>query len=617
MKKRAFIVLSIAILAFLVVTGCSISVPSASPEPAGTTPVPVITASPDYTPVPSPTPVAYEDAVSASAPSYSFASDYSQVSAVLDAVRQPTEDVWSARFAAMDTLVTVPEVSEIAGQETTGDIIACGGNLLFILDEKDLVILSVTNGICMPISRTAVGVNWTGGEIVNGTAVSGYEKTPLAIYPFGDRVAVIFDWYGYTGSAEKIEYTEYTAVDIYSISNPASPVFLSGFGQGGTYKQSVLVRGILYVVTDFPIYGTLDPQQVSGMVPSAYFNGSASPMTPDQILLPGALDAVDSGYTVLGSYHLQNAAMTDIKALLGTEADMDLSEDGLRFLRHRWAESPSRIVEENGEYINEYAIAACTDILRFSADGGALVLQETNTVNGWIPDCGAMMIRSGNIEYVSELLQGLYSPDDQGGILWRDTERGIRFGSLPLYGSTGREIDVAEEKSVSWAGLLDEKIVYTTESGESYLIRMDEDELTAEALSVPVSGEVIVPCDEDGCLAFYRAQNGRMTLSIRDSELREIGVRTFGSDHSNTLESRRSYFSDSGAKLLGFAADDSYCFYSFEATDGLSFLTDVFLKDWAWNARAFRIGERIAVVDTTEVFLLDLSTMKVTGIYTL
>ena len=618
MKKYEYIGIMILILVLLTFAGCSGNVMVAPADPVFDTPAPAITAAPSVTPVPSPTPVAFEDVVTASAASCSFASDYEQVRSVLDSIQQPAADAWSARFAAAGMQsASVPDVSEIDFLKSAGDSIICGGNLLFVLDDKDLVILSVTNGVCMPISRTAVGVNWTGGETVNGTSVSGYEKTPLEIYSFGDRIAVVSDWFGYSGSAEKIEYTEYTAVDIYSISNPASPIFLSGYGQGGTYRQSVLIRGILYVVTDFPLYGEPDSMEISDLVPSAYVDGSASPLTPDRILLPGALDAIDSGYTVLGAYHLQSASMTDVKAMLGTEADMDQSEDGLRFLRHRWAEGPSRIVEEAGEYISEYAIAACTDILRFSADDGVLALPEIKTVNGWIPDCGAMIVRDESIEYISLLLQGLFSPDGLGGILWRDTETGIRFGTAAQYDTSGREEDYFGEEVITWAGLLDQKIVYTTQQGSSFLIRMDADTPASELLASPVSGEAILPLSDDGSIAFFKAQNSRLTLSIRDPEMRERAARTFGSDHSNTLESHRCYFFDSQAELLGFAADDSYCFYSLSENSELTFRANIFLQDWAWNARAFRIGGKIAVVDTQEVFLLDPESMKITGVYTL
>ena len=616
MKKSAILPILFLLFALLSAFGCSQINPTLPSNPAVTTPAPGTSASVESSPVPSPSPVAYEYTVSSSAASYRFADDYEQVSDALNSVSPSAADIWSSWFAAAGNRTEVPKVAELSSQDFSGDIIACGGNLLFILDDKDLVILSVTNGVCMPISRTEVGVNWTGGEIVSGTAVSGYEKTPLAIYPFGDRLAIIYDWYGYTGSAEKIEYTEYTAVDIYSISNPTTPIFLSSYGQSGTYTQSVLVRGILYVVTDFPLYGPADPHQISSFVPSRYIDGTAALLDPGQILLPEALDALSSGYTVLGAYHLQNASMTDVRALLGTREEMDISEDGIRFLRHRWAESPSRIVEENGQYINEYAVAACTDILRISADGGTFTLPETKTVNGWIPNCGSLRIGNDSVEYVSELLQGLYSPDGQGGVLWRTIQRGIRLGSSALYDTASWEMDFPEGEDIAWAGLLDRKMAYTTRNGESYLIHTDAETPTPIPLETPVLGDVILPWGDDGYLTFTQPESGRLSLSVRDRELRELGARSFGSDHSNTLESRRSYFSDRESNLFGFAADDSYCFYSCKDGQGLSFHIDVFLQDWAWNTRAFRIGERIAVVNTMQVFLMNVDTMKVYADYT-
>ena len=83
--------------------------------------------------------------------------------------------------------------------------------------------------------------------------------------------------------------------------------------------------------------------------------------------------------------------------------------------------------------------------------------------------------------------------------------------------------------------------------------------------------------------------------------------RTFGSDHSSTLENQAGYFADGEANVIAFSADDSYCVYGFDPDQGLVLRGDVFLTDWAWNARGFCLDGLLYVADTKEVCIYDLS----------
>ena len=78
---------------------------------------------------------------------------------------------------------------------------------------------------------------------------------------------------------------------------------------------------------------------------------------------------------------------------------------------------------------------------------------------------------------------------------------------------------------------------------------------------------------------------------------------------------KRAHASEQNVPLLTVQAP-SETVISCEDGKGLTFRTDVFMQDWAWRTRAFRIGERIAVVNTKEVFLMDPGTMKIYADYT-
>ena len=608
MKKVQYSLLAVLFLSLLILAGCG---ETPAPVTPGATATPAPTAEPTPEPTPVPTPIPYELAAANSEPSYSFASDYGQVSDALNALQQVPEDLWMNRFVSAGAdMVSLPELSSFQNSTGDGDIIAAGDSRLYILNNKDLLILSLDGETNSVLSRTKVGIDWTGGESENGTNVSGYEKSPLAVYSLGDIIAVVSDWYGYHGSAEELFYTEYTSVDFFRVSDPTSMVFLSSFGQDGLYKGSRLGdNGVLTLVTDFTPAHT-NAQQPDGLVPAVYSGGSSIPLSAEKVLLTEALGERPQNFAVLGGYSLTAPGQTDVIAVPGLAyEDISLLEDGPRFIRRRWAESSSRIYEEGEEEIHEYAVTACTDIYHLGDAAGALSVESVNTINGLLSNAAAFDRQNSNLLYAASLCQGLYTLDPNGEIKWRETMTGTRIASLDTEAGEGKALELpATRAKVQWVGLLKDCAVFTAEDGQSYLCLHDGDDV--QPLEEPLRGGTILPWGDEGYMAFYRTDGSAMTLSVRDEQLQEVASRSFGSDHSNTLESRRSYYTDAQANILGFAADDSYCFYGFSEEEGLYFRTDVFLKDWAWNARLLRVGDYLIVADTVETYVYDESTLQ-------
>ena len=103
---------------------------------------------------------------------------------------------------------------------------------------------------------------------------------------------------------------------------------------------------------------------------------------------------------------------------------------------------------------------------------------------------------------------------------------------------------------------------------------------------------------------------GRMTITFCDRNMKSAASKTFASDHSSTLENHRAYITDADRDLLTFTADDSYCIYGYDSEKGIVLRADVYLNDWAWNAKGLLIGDLLYIADGKEIVVLSAETLE-------
>ena len=158
-----------------------------------------------------------------------------------------------------------------------------------------------------------------------------------------------------------------------------------------------------------------------------------------------------------------------------------------------------------------------------------------------------------------------------------------------------------------WIGFLDDTAVFSgVDSGNSYLIDLSEGEsLSFRTLDTSVMADSIRSLGDNGYSAFYRTGSGKLSLTVYDTSMAPLDERLFGSDHSNTLENLAGYFAHGDPSVIAFSADDSYCVYGLDEDGKLFLRGDVFLTDWAWNARGFLYDGLLYVSDTKEIFVYD------------
>lgn len=586
MKKKCILWLAILTVGIAFVSGSSIresvrqnqilKEEGRSPEPAAT---------------PVPTPRTYDQLIQDSPTRFAFLENTNQVPTSLDVLR---ENAGEQAEVAGKPAVSVSSVSLFDGR-TDGDVMTLDGNILYILSDKNLVILRLNGSESQVISHTKVGTDWTGRE--SGGFLFGAEEIPTALCCADDRLAVLYDCYCYESGSGDLEYTEYTALDIFDVSDPAAPRTLVRYGQDGVFRAMSLGEGVLLLATEYPVFPREDKGE--NIVPNIYYNGKPSPLEAADICF--AEDGCFAGYSVVGAYEMAEPGQADVKALLGVGADV-LSGDGqLYFHSDRRAEVVSRAFEG----FTENARISCTDIFRFSMGENGLTV-TAGVVNGSLPDSGCMDVRGGTLCMLTVCDEQLY-PVEGGNMPFalKESHSGVNItlldDTLSLLGKVSLDLN---REDIRWIGFLEDRVIISLTDGDRSLPVIFADPavpIVGEDLPEYVTALAVHPWGQDGFTAFSQEEPGKMTLTIYDTRFNILAQRSFGSDFSSTLENTRGYLSHGEENLIGFSADDSYCLYGFNAGEGIVFRADAFLRDWAWNARGFCQGDYLYVADKREL----------------
>ena len=261
----------------------------------------------------------------------------------------------------------------------------------------------------------------------------------------------------------------------------------------------------------------------------------------------------------------------------------------------------------------EFAAAACTDLYRFVVsknESGQYDLRFDNvcTVEGAAGDPHCLDRYADQLR-CAVIRDERRRTDYDSGLHVIDTETSCDM--LLLLDSSltvaSEVCDLADGNADGWIGYLGDRAVVTEQERGSSLILLDgSSDANVKQLSQTVLAQSIRSLGDQGYTAFYRSEAGKLTLTVYDEEMEPLSERSFGSDHSSTLENQAGYFSDGEAGVIAFSADDSYCVYGWSEEKGLYLRGDIYMDDWAWNARGFYLDEVLYVANTQELLLYEL-----------
>lgn len=584
--KKVFIICTIFFVIALL-AGCS---SSRQPEPAATE-EPVVTPAPTATPAP----ISLEAAAETNRVELRTFSDYNDVFSALPERETAGEDT--------GTLETASALSAAASFHdlTESDILRVDGEYIYALSDKNLTIFRLSGEAGELISTTPAGTAWSSSGSDSGS-FTGSERTPLALFLRGSRLAVLLDVYGYESIGSEIRYSEYVGVDFYDVSDPYTPVLLASAGQDGVFSGAWMSGGALCVATDYSVSDVSDAANAKQYVPCVH-TAAESRLPPVESLY--ALPAGGNSCAVFGIYSLDEAAQKNTVAVYGAEAKNVYAVPGGIFLtdiRPVSAES-RRMSDDKGSY-TEYAELVCTDLFRFDYDASGIRLGSSGIVSGVVPEKSAITPFGSGYVCVSEV-SGSYLRmyEGKGGPVPAAEKSGSTLYMLDAsLAVTAQLSELPDGSSIVWAGFMPETVLLSGEKG-SYIADFSvPGSITASSSGDAIAADALLPWKNGGFAAFRHESAGQMVLSLYDASLKKTAERTFGSDYSSTLESLQSYIVLPEKNLLGFAADDSYCLYA-ENNGEIEYCLSVYLNDWAWNARAFEQNGFLCIADRREVFV--------------
>ena len=616
MKKIVPLLIIAFLMSLAALTACTsreqgASGPSATPaSESGATPVP--TATP--TPSPSPAPFEYIVENARAGTAYDAILPCSSYEDIFDAAERSAAnaaaDFWAAvepdGYISENELPVVTAVT-IGDTGAAGDIMACDGSLLYILAEKDLLIVRLNGEETKLLSRTKVGTDWTAWEASSVGDVNGSEKIPVSLFVYGHRLAILSDYYNYCTENGELGYTEYAALDVYDVTDPTAPTPVGSLGQDGEIRAAGISGGAFYLVTAYTPPENAERGDSASFVPCLYSKEQKSALSPEKAWI--AADGKEPGCALVAIYELTSGRLLDARAVYGVSPDPFIGDGEMFFFSTRAASGFSRHYDTADGTADEIAAASCTDLIRLSFDSGSFSVDTPATILGALSGTDCLYQCDGVLSCVVSVDQRRFTTYSSGqGDAVRE-----QFFALCRLDEDMTVMDftplASEGNEDGWVGFLADRAVFTgVSSGISTLLDMsDPQNVSLSFLSDAVMADTVRSLGENGYSVFYRSSSGKLTLTVYDSSFSVLDRRVFGSDHSNTLENRSGYFTHGEGELIAFSADDSYCVYGLDENGTIILIGDVYLTDWAWNARGFWYDDTLYVADTREIVACNLS----------
>ena len=115
-----------------------------------------------------------------------------------------------------------------------------------------------------------------------------------------------------------------------------------------------------YMITDYSVFEAENAPSPDALLPKLYTNGGQAALSPDRICLPNGGNK--SCISLIGAYDLNSGGRIDCQGIVGLSSGSYAADGYVYFTAPRWVEGESRTLDA----AKEYAIAACTDIYRYS-----------------------------------------------------------------------------------------------------------------------------------------------------------------------------------------------------------------------------------------------------------
>ena len=540
-----------------------------------------------------------------------MAADGAKNAAAAEPTATATEDAMDAEGDFSGTNVQVAGIDE-------GDVVKTDGSCLYILRDEKLIIARADGKNTRVLSSVEAGES---EDLEEGWR----SKDPTDLYVSDGRVAVLSSCYeSGPDSNHRWTYRQYTAVDIYDVSDPAHPKAVANLGQDGWDMGSRLKDGKLYLVTDYSVwnYDEKDPQTY---VPALYRDGKAEILPAGDVWF--CPEPASTQYVVVTAYDLAAGKAAETRSVLGAGDTLYMSYDNIYVAGSHYKETTGTSRTESVYTVTNYSSEIVTDIIRFSITGGLTVAAD-GTVPGGLDDQFSMDEHDGYLRLVTtadSYSYTVYKDETMGFTNYKWDENDESANGLYILDSSlavvGRVEDLAPGERIYSARFDGDTAYFCTFRNVDPLFAVDVSVPAApvvlSALKLSGFSDYLHPW-ADGLLfgAGYEADEDTgwtdtIKLVMFDTsdrtDVKAKSVKVTDLDYSEALYDHHAFLISREKNLIAFPADDQYVIFGYDKDRGFYEQAAIDLDGWSWESRGLYIGDMLYVVGTDSVYVIDLN----------
>ena len=481
---------------------------------------------------------------------------------------------------------------QVAGIDE-GDIVKTDGEYIYVAKGRTVAVISAAGADSHQLVTIDVAGLVGPDEIITGPVMDMmiYEKTLVVLFHgFADDVT---NWSASWGNYLSLQAASLKAA-FYDISDPQRPQYLTQVSQSGSYVDSRLIGGMLYLVSRYNVSSdNIDPAQPVTYVPTV--NSGDGPVTVD----PGdiaILPWVESpSYSMVTAIDVAARTVTSEQAVLGGADTIYMSPTSLYLASTRWSYydysgSPTPRVTIPGY---EDFQQETTNVVRIGLDD--LTVEATAVLPGTLINQFALDEQNGYLRAVTTR-----TGDDwvQTPGLW------ILDSSLTLVGSLPELVTKEQVQSVRFDG--DVGYVVTFERVDPLFAIDLSDPANPEvksALKIPGFSSYLHPFGPGLLLGIGTDadEQGRTTglkLSMFDVsdpyDVTEVASVHVDADSTDAAYDHKAAFVDLDNGLIGFPTMS----YAWTASSDNQFSWDY--QIYSWNGTEFENQSTINLFQSTD-----------------
>ena len=484
------------------------------------------------------------------------------------------------------------------------DIVKTDGEFIYRLRYGEVVILRADGKDSSVVSRIAIDGSDSQEGSASDTVFVEFGADALDMFLFEDRLVVLkytysfapyYDWEepvvrddSDVWADRAVAYNPQSTVtaEIYDISDRSNPRFVDEIGQEGYYISSRMIGDVLYLISNYSVYGISEPDRPETYIPCVYRDGAYRMVEPTDICIGTNVESAQ--YVVVSAISVGESKLLSTQSVLGGGWEVYMSTKNLYVANSRWDVNYGTPYEEDMYTVQEVSEGDVTSFIRFSLNEGKIEAAAEGEVQGSLLNQFSMDEKDGYLRVVTTTNSYSYKT-------YTDAEHGWTNWDWKDSGSANALYVLSSDLSVVGAveNLAPDENVYSVrfDGDVGYFVTFRQvDPLFTVDLSDPTNPTVMSKLKIPGFSQYLHPymegrlfglgmdadENTGWTESMKMSMFDVSDPYDVTEKHTLLLE---SYFSDAlynhrailiseARDLIGFPTDDGYAIYGYSDERG-------------------------------------------------